>query len=56
MKLRAPDEVLELGDVGVHQEEAYPDETMVTGRPDHGFASGTSATRDAPKHVETAES
>jgi ammonium transporter, Amt family len=56
MKLRAADEVLELGDVGVHQEEAYPDETMVAGRVDQDFAPGTPATRDAPKHVETAES
>ena len=32
MKLRLPDEVLETGDVGVHDEEAYPDETLVTGR------------------------
>jgi Amt family ammonium transporter len=32
MKLRAPDEVLELGDVAIHQEEAYPDETLVAGR------------------------
>jgi Amt family ammonium transporter len=32
MKLRLPDEVLETGDLGVHDEEAYPDETLVTGR------------------------
>jgi len=32
MKLRMPDEVLEAGDVGVHDEEAYPDEGIVTGR------------------------
>ena len=32
MKLRMPDEVLEAGDVGVHDEEAYPDEGLVTGR------------------------
>ena len=32
MKLRLPDEVLETGDVGVHDEEAYPDDTLVTGR------------------------
>jgi ammonium transporter, Amt family len=32
MKLRLPDEVLETGDVGVHDEEAYPDEGLVTGR------------------------
>jgi ammonium transporter, Amt family len=32
MKLRLPDEVLETGDIGVHDEEAYPDDTIVTGR------------------------
>jgi ammonium transporter, Amt family len=32
MKLRLPDEVLETGDIGVHDEEAYPDETLATGR------------------------
>ncbi|HTQ17192.1 ammonium transporter [Mycobacterium sp.] len=32
MNLRLPDEVLETGDLGVHDEEAYPDETLVTGR------------------------
>ena len=32
MKLRLPDEVLETGDLGVHDEEAYPDEALVTGR------------------------
>jgi Amt family ammonium transporter len=25
-----PDEVLEVGDVAAHDEEAYPDETLVT--------------------------
>src|ERR1700756_1488330 len=47
MKLRAPDEVLELGDVGVHQEEAYPDETMVAGRLDRTFIDADSAPRGA---------
>lgn len=32
MKLRLPDEVLETGDLGAHDEEAYPDDTLVTGR------------------------
>jgi ammonium transporter, Amt family len=32
MKLRLPDDVLETGDLGVHDEEAYPDDTLVTGR------------------------
>jgi Amt family ammonium transporter len=35
MKLRAPDEVLEQGDIGVHLEEAYPDETLVMGGQTH---------------------
>ena len=29
MKLRLPDEVLEIGDVAVHGEEAYPSEDLV---------------------------
>jgi ammonium transporter, Amt family len=33
MNLRAPDDVLESGDIGVHDEEAYPDEALITGRP-----------------------
>ena len=32
MKLRLPDDVLESGDLGVHDEEAYPDDTLVMGR------------------------
>ena len=31
MKLRAPDEALQVGDIAVHVEEAYPKETLVTG-------------------------
>jgi Amt family ammonium transporter len=31
MKLRAPDEVLESGDLAVHDEEAYPVESVITG-------------------------
>lgn len=30
MKLRAPDEALQVGDIAVHVEEAYPKETLVT--------------------------
>jgi Amt family ammonium transporter len=48
MKLRAPDEALELGDVAVHQEEAYPDETIVAGRLDRTFVDAESAQRRAP--------
>jgi Amt family ammonium transporter len=41
MKLRLPDDVLESGDLGVHDEEAYPDESLVTtsGRADWPKAS-----------------
>ncbi len=49
MKLRLPDEVLETGDIGVHDEEAYPDEILVGGRstPEHLLAGA--------KHAESAE-
>jgi Amt family ammonium transporter len=30
MKLRLPDEVLEIGDVAVHGEEAYPSDELVS--------------------------
>ena len=39
MKLRLPDEVLETGDLGVHDEEAYPDDTLVTGRRIESFSA-----------------
>gem|GEM_PF-4811002 len=32
IKLRASDDVLEEGDIAVHQEDAYPDEALVGGR------------------------
>lgn len=50
MKLRLPDEVLETGDLGVHDEEAYPDEALVTGRRVDSMASlrsGSSAAESA---------
>jgi ammonium transporter, Amt family len=56
MKLRAADEVLELGDIGVHQEEAYPDETMVTGRLDKTFVPANPASRHAAEDAEPGES
>jgi Amt family ammonium transporter len=34
MKLRAPDDVLAEGDIAVHMEEAYPEETLIGGRVD----------------------
>jgi Amt family ammonium transporter len=55
MKLRAPDEVLELGDIGVHDEEAYPDETLVTGRQSEP-AVERPAEPAALKHAEAVES
>jgi Amt family ammonium transporter len=36
MKLRAPEEVLEQGDIAAHSEEAYPDEALVGARHDGG--------------------
>jgi Amt family ammonium transporter len=48
MKLRLPDEVLETGDLGVHDEEAYPDDTLVTGRRIESLA-GTRAGTAAPE-------
>src|SRR5271157_4881932 len=51
MKLRLPDEVLAAGDLGVHDEEAYPDETLVTGR----RVEPSSATRTEPVTSKPAE-
>jgi Amt family ammonium transporter len=48
MKLRAPDEALEVGDVAVHDEEAYPDEILVGGR-------AGSVLAPVAKHPEPAE-
>jgi ammonium transporter, Amt family len=47
MKLRLPDEVLESGDLGVHDEEAYPDETLVTGRRVDSLATASAETSEA---------
>jgi ammonium transporter, Amt family len=51
MNLRLPDEVLETGDLGVHDEEAYPDEALVTGR----RIEPVSATRGTPLESKPAE-
>ncbi|WP_459967456.1 ammonium transporter [Mycobacterium sp. MUNTM1] len=51
MKLRLPDEVLETGDLGVHDEEAYPDDTLVTGRRLEPLSASRSDS-GAPKHAE----
>jgi ammonium transporter, Amt family len=54
MSLRLPDEALETGDLGVHDEEAYPDETLVTGHHrTESFAS--SQTVAVPRHAESVE-
>jgi ammonium transporter, Amt family len=52
MKLRLPDDVLESGDLGVHDEEAYPDESLVT---TSGRADWPKASRAAKPDSETAE-
>lgn len=54
MKLRLPDEVLETGDLGVHDEEAYPDEALVTGRRVEPLAAARSPVV-AAESVETAD-
>ena len=48
MKLRLPDEVLESGDIGVHDEEAYPDDTIVTGRRLDSLAAARAGTATTP--------
>jgi ammonium transporter, Amt family len=52
MKLRLPDDVLESGDLGVHDEEAYPDESLVT---TSGRADWPKASRAAKPDSEPAE-
>jgi Amt family ammonium transporter len=52
MKLRLPDEVLESGDLGVHDEEAYPDESLITAS---GRADWPKAPRAAKPDSEPAE-
>jgi ammonium transporter, Amt family len=54
MKLRMPDEVLETGDIGAHEEEAFPDETLVSGRASEPAL--VKPTEPAtPKHAESVE-
>jgi Amt family ammonium transporter len=54
MKLRLPDEALDTGDLAVHDEEAYPDETLVTGHRPEAFA--TAPTAPVARHAESVES
>jgi Amt family ammonium transporter len=53
MKLRLPEEVLQTGDLGVHDEEAYPDDTLVTGRRIELAATGAGAA--ASKRAESVD-
>jgi Amt family ammonium transporter len=56
VKLRLPDEVLESGDLGVHDEEAYPDEPVVgLAAAGAGVRAATTATAP-PKEAATAPS
>jgi ammonium transporter, Amt family len=48
MKLRAPEEDLQAGDIAVHDEEAYPDETLITGRPGATVIAAAAAGATAP--------
>jgi len=47
MKLRMPDELLETGDVAIHNEEVYPSETLT--RVGSGIAAPPSAVPAAGK-------
>ena len=49
MKLRLPDEVLEVGDVAIHNEEVYPSEALT--RVGSGITAPSPA--DEPKKVPT---
>ncbi|HZA08938.1 ammonium transporter [Mycobacterium sp.] len=55
MKLRAPDQDLEIGDVAMHDEEAYPDETLVTGRPGQTVIPDTAAGAVTTKQAAASE-
>jgi Amt family ammonium transporter len=49
MKLRMPDAVLEEGDVGVHNEEVYPSETLTRAQGELvGVAPGREPDGEAP--------
>jgi Amt family ammonium transporter len=54
MKLRLPDEVLEIGDIAVHGEEAYPsDELISVGSSRADEASPTSPDGKIPEKTST---
>jgi Amt family ammonium transporter len=48
MKLRMPDDVLEIGDVAVHEEEVYPPDAMAAAGVSAGATSSASSGRDVP--------
>jgi Amt family ammonium transporter len=48
IKLRFPDEVLEIGDVAVHGEEAYPQEEALTSKLSHTAEAEASPTTEEP--------
>jgi len=50
MRLRMPDEALEIGDLAAHNEEAYPDETLVSARV--GATSDGLAREGVPRPVD----
>jgi Amt family ammonium transporter len=54
IKLRLPDDVLEVGDLGVHDEEAYPTEPLVSVGASTPATAGISASSPASTPVTTA--
>jgi len=48
LKLRLPDDVLETGDLAIHDEEAYPDESLMGERSDLVSVAAAPAVLDAP--------
>jgi Amt family ammonium transporter len=54
IKLRLPDDVLEVGDLGVHDEEAYPTEPLVSVGAGSPATVGSSASSPASTPVTTA--
>ena len=58
MKLRIPDEQLEIGDVAVHGEEAYPSEDLISvsaSRASESFSEASPTTLEPPRARATTE-
>jgi len=58
MKLRIPDDQLEIGDVAVHGEEVYPSEDLVSvhaGRASEVFSEASPTTLEPPRAKATTE-